>query len=322
MTSTFQTMPNSTKFYFPQGCVSKINIAQFNSPQGFFPNVGSPYLSSGSLLSAQIPIKTFNQTPSNLYKNRKSNKMSFQSTKKELNLKESGIKPFEEEYLCQSSLDKLTMTENKLRSANENFIHGIKETSQLLDSEEVSTTTESSGDHKTKHELVCAPPRRSRIMQFVNKDLEIYQEEHQNKFKTELCRNWELTGFCKFTERCAFAHGMHELKEKVFLPSNYKTKLCKQFTTYMYCPYGQRCQFLHILNERTEPQVHKDDGCVNYMNILKDNEKRIEAAIAQKNPKEFKYRGTSGSRPKRLSVFESLAKGVSLSSELVSPVSI
>ena len=65
------------------------------------------------------------------------------------------------------------------------------------------------------------------------------------KRKTEMCRNWELTGKCKFQDQCSFAHGKHELVKKTHLPNNFKTKICTQFHTTAYCPYGNRCQFLH-----------------------------------------------------------------------------
>lgn len=67
----------------------------------------------------------------------------------------------------------------------------------------------------------------------------------QEKFKTELCKNWQV-GNCKFGLKCAFAHGEHELSEKKYLPSNYKTKICKQFHEELYCSYGTRCQFIHL----------------------------------------------------------------------------
>ena len=44
-----------------------------------------------------------------------------------------------------------------------------------------------------------------------------------------MCRNWELTGLCRFGESCAFAHGDSELQRKKHVPVKYKTKLCKQF---------------------------------------------------------------------------------------------
>ena len=53
-----------------------------------------------------------------------------------------------------------------------------------------------------------------------------FVKQYQIKYKTEMCRNWELFGKCKFQDKCSFAHGESELLKKVHLPSNYKTKLC------------------------------------------------------------------------------------------------
>lgn len=53
-----------------------------------------------------------------------------------------------------------------------------------------------------------------------------FVRQYQMKKKTEMCRNWEISGTCKFKDHCSFAHGKHELVKKVHLPSNYKTKLC------------------------------------------------------------------------------------------------
>lgn len=71
------------------------------------------------------------------------------------------------------------------------------------------------------------------------------QSDFQQKFKTEMCRNWELNGKCKFGVECTFAHGSHELLQKSHIPSNYRTKECKNFYTNLYCSYGERCQFYH-----------------------------------------------------------------------------
>jgi butyrate response factor 1 len=54
-----------------------------------------------------------------------------------------------------------------------------------------------------------------------------FVRQYQMKKKTEMCRNWEITGKCKFQDQCSFAHGKHELVKKVHLPSNFKTKICK-----------------------------------------------------------------------------------------------
>lgn len=52
-----------------------------------------------------------------------------------------------------------------------------------------------------------------------------FVESYKMKKKTELCKNWELNGTCKFGTDCAFAHGEHEIVAKNHLPENYKTKL-------------------------------------------------------------------------------------------------
>jgi hypothetical protein len=60
------------------------------------------------------------------------------------------------------------------------------------------------------------------------------------KFKTELCKNYELQGSCKFGDACCYAHGMRELRDKTHLNSNYKSKICKHFHGQGGCPYGLR----------------------------------------------------------------------------------
>jgi butyrate response factor 1 len=91
---------------------------------------------------------------------------------------------------------------------------------------------------------------------------------YEKKYKTEvpyfspfltfsflqICRNFELTGKCKFGDNCSFAHGDNELLKKKHVPSKYKTKLCNQYHTHMYCPYGLRCQFVHSLRAFNQPE--------------------------------------------------------------------
>jgi hypothetical protein len=67
------------------------------------------------------------------------------------------------------------------------------------------------------------------------------------KYKTELCKYYEINGFCKFGDRCAYAHGKENLRSKVTNSSAYRTKKCFQFFEQGYCPYGSRCQFAHQL---------------------------------------------------------------------------
>ena len=86
------------------------------------------------------------------------------------------------------------------------------------------------------------------------------------KFKTEMCRNWQLTGQCKFQSKCSFAHGEHELQGKKHVPANFKTKVCETFHELGYCSFGARCQFLHA-----ERDVTRED--YSYEKILNENVK-------------------------------------------------
>jgi hypothetical protein len=81
----------------------------------------------------------------------------------------------------------------------------------------------------------------------------LFVEEYKRKYKTELCKNWELKKVCKFGDKCCFAHGRHELKNKTSIHMKYKTKPCKQYHQTGYCPYGQRCQYLH--KEAVQPNI-------------------------------------------------------------------
>ena len=67
------------------------------------------------------------------------------------------------------------------------------------------------------------------------------------KYKTELCKFYELTGECKYGDNCAYAHGIENLRTKVTNTTAYRTKKCIQFFENGYCPYGSRCQFQHQL---------------------------------------------------------------------------
>jgi hypothetical protein len=77
------------------------------------------------------------------------------------------------------------------------------------------------------------------------RDRDHFVKQYKAKLKTEMCRNWELTGSCVFKNTCSFAHGSHELVKKKHVPPNFKTKACVQFHETGFCPYGNRCQFLH-----------------------------------------------------------------------------
>ena len=58
------------------------------------------------------------------------------------------------------------------------------------------------------------------------------------KYKQELCKNWSEVGYCRYGQRCRFAHGEADLQIKVDDPfaepafdqtvsSKYKTQKCR-----------------------------------------------------------------------------------------------
>ncbi|CAF1310258.1 unnamed protein product [Rotaria sordida] len=77
----------------------------------------------------------------------------------------------------------------------------------------------------------------------INHQQSINQSEY-SKYKTELCRNYSSNGYCSYSSRCQFAHGIKELRSRIRHPK-YKTEICRNFLS-GYCKYASRCQFLHI----------------------------------------------------------------------------
>ena len=73
------------------------------------------------------------------------------------------------------------------------------------------------------------------------------------RYKTELCRPFQENGFCKYGDKCQFAHGEQDLR---CLPRHpkYKTELCRTYHTRGFCPYGTRCHFIHSIDETRKSQ--------------------------------------------------------------------
>lgn len=70
-----------------------------------------------------------------------------------------------------------------------------------------------------------------------------FRNDQENRIKTELCRNWE-NGKCEYGEKCYFAHGQHEIREKL-VPKVIKEK-CENFFKQGYCISGSKCQYSHL----------------------------------------------------------------------------
>ena len=63
-------------------------------------------------------------------------------------------------------------------------------------------------------------------------------------YKTELCRSFAESGYCRYGLKCRFAHGEADLRP-VVRHKKYKTEKCRNFEKTGYCPYGHRCRFIH-----------------------------------------------------------------------------
>lgn len=91
-----------------------------------------------------------------------------------------------------------------------------------------------------------------------------------SNFKTRMCKNYEKNGYCKFGERCNFAHGRDELRrgeraqqrneqsESGRCSPNgsqdgsgkFKTRLCATYATKGQCPNGEKCTYAHGEDEK------------------------------------------------------------------------
>ena len=114
----------------------------------------------------------------------------------------------------------------------------------------------------------------NKVYYSIEKDKKDEFNNFKTKWKTEICRYWEMYGQCKYGNNCAFAHGDSELKKRK-LSFNYKTKPCKLFFELGYCSYGIRCQFSHkkedFIREKNKINGIKcDENKISYWKIIKE----------------------------------------------------
>ena len=112
---------------------------------------------------------------------------------------------------------------------------------QSRDSENYSTSNED------KDNIIEYPNKFSRKNKRKKEPFKTCAADFKVKYKTELCKYFEINGYCKFGDNCAYAHGKENLRSKVTNTTAYRTKKCTQFFEMGYCPYGNRCQFAHQL---------------------------------------------------------------------------
>jgi len=102
-------------------------------------------------------------------------------------------------------------------------------------------------------------------------------------YKTELCRSFSESGYCRYGLKCRFAHGEDDLRP-VTRHKKYKTEMCKNFIKTGICPYGVRCRFIHENDDPLLGQTHSDEGLnlddLFLSNTDSDDEERISFSSA------------------------------------------
>ncbi|CAD8084677.1 unnamed protein product [Paramecium sonneborni] len=82
------------------------------------------------------------------------------------------------------------------------------------------------------------------IVQRKIRNKKCYQEEEPLKKKKDLCRNFQISGNCKYGDQCFFIHTPAKTENNIHALAYTKTKPCKRYFS-GFCCYGPKCQFLH-----------------------------------------------------------------------------
>ena len=105
-------------------------------------------------------------------------------------------------------------------------------------------------------------------MFFKNKNKIPFRGEIKNfeiKYKTELCKYYENNVYCKYGDKCVYAHGKENLRSKITNTITYRTKKFVKFYEQGYCPYRNRCQFAHQLKNNI---INNPNNGITYERIL------------------------------------------------------
>lgn len=117
-------------------------------------------------------------------------------------------------------------------------------------SDDSSTSTSSPQVHRKMERSRSEPKAPPGLLNM----MDLQQNQHSNRYKTELCRAFSEAGHCKYGEKCQFAHGQPEIRLVTRHPK-YKTEYCRSFHATGFCDYGQRCHFIHNPADM-QPQQH------------------------------------------------------------------
>ncbi|KAI8089391.1 uncharacterized protein BX664DRAFT_314602 [Halteromyces radiatus] len=163
------------------------------------------------------------------------------------------------------------------------------------------------------------PPPTSSFKHSTADDTDHFSNNSNPLFKTRLCERFETEGSCSYGNKCTFAHGIKELRErqisdtsspqitstsptsspKVTLQTDnnrkengthlkdlsenplYKTKLCERYMKDQFCQYGPKCHFAHGRAElKDRPNHHQH----HQHSSSSDDEVLIPRPISHRHP--------------------------------------
>ena len=152
---------------------------------------------------------------------------------------------------------------------NQNMIHLpdflIKDNTPFIPKHYNNKPRKDSSNYSTSESDSMSPERKIPPQQ-KKKPFKGEAKDFKIKYKTELCKYYSINGTCKYGDKCAYAHGVENLRSKVTNTTAYRTKKCTQFFEHGYCPYGNRCQFAHQLKSNILNNPY--DKTMSYTKIL------------------------------------------------------
>ena len=194
-------------------------------------------------------------------------------SKKSLKKRQKQIKKYKNEIKLNQdqeevSKNKFDLNCNSINDLPNKFIIISDSRKYSKDSSNLSTSNEDYSDYDIH-------PSSQKTSGINNSNFKGKASDFKIKYKTELCKFYEMTGRCKYGENCAYAHGIENLRSKVTNTTAYRTKKCIQFFDNGYCPYGSRCQFKHQLKDNIERDMNRANIIIwSIANETPQNEKR------------------------------------------------
>lgn len=205
--------------------------------------------------------------------------------------------PHYNNYKNHSLLYQMT---NATSSAKTNTAHGPAKKTQRPSVSTVSSNHENSINNSTCDVTDTCQQIRAEAPMTQSSQNTLFSNKTQvqlAKYKTELCKNLEINGACKYGDNCFFAHRKEELQSRAPYNHYYKTKICKHYNNTGFCPYANRCQYFHVKSNQL------------YNELLDSFEKKVALRMIEEENKLELILDSTERVQKRLAVFKRLANG-------------